>query len=198
MDAIRSEIRELSRQLEEYDALRQGKLKVLELDSFEDLPRGLIQARIAAGLSQHELAARLGLKEQQIQHYESTDYASASIRRVQQVINALGVQVSEEIRLTAAGATEALSLGEIHPHSDPLPMGEGFLLCQAKPGEAGPAPRKGNKKIPFAGNCLRRGEPLFALAGLQGFEPQLSDPESDVLPLDDSPICVCSAHGIIP
>jgi hypothetical protein len=25
------------------------------------------------------------------------------------------------------------------------------------------------------------------LAGLQGFEPQLSDPESDVLPLDDSP-----------
>ena len=27
----------------------------------------------------------------------------------------------------------------------------------------------------------------IALAGLQGFEPQLSDPESDVLPLDDSP-----------
>ena len=28
----------------------------------------------------------------------------------------------------------------------------------------------------------------FLKAGEQGFEPQLSDPESDVLPLDDSPI----------
>jgi len=108
IDAIRSEVRELKRQLEEYDALRQGKLKVLELNSFEDLPRGLIQARIAAGLSQRELAERLGLKEQQIQHYESTDYASASIRRVQEIIHALGVQVREEIRLSVAGATEAL------------------------------------------------------------------------------------------
>ena len=99
MDAVRYQIREFRKELEEYDALREGRLQVLELASFKDLPRGLIQARIAAGLTQRELAARLGLKEQQIQHYESTAYASASLRRVQQIIDALGVQVREEIVL---------------------------------------------------------------------------------------------------
>ena len=104
MDALRYQIGEFRRELEEYDSLRNGSLRVLELDSFADLPRGLIQARIAAGLTQRELAARLGLKEQQIQHYESTGYASASMRRVQDIINALGVQVSEEILLSAANS----------------------------------------------------------------------------------------------
>lgn len=99
MDALRYQIRGFRRELAEYDALRAGTLQVLALESFGDLPRGLIQARIAAGLTQRELAARLGLKEQQIQHYESTAYASASLRRVQQIIDALGIQVREEIVL---------------------------------------------------------------------------------------------------
>lgn len=106
MDALRSEIRELRQQLEQYDALRDSNLRVLELASFADLPRGLIQARIAIGLTQRELAARLGLKEQQIQHYEATNYASASLRRVQQIIDALGVQVHEKILLAGAESSE--------------------------------------------------------------------------------------------
>ena len=56
-------------------------------------------AQIAVGISQKELAARLGLKEQQIQRYEATDYASASLARVNAVIRALGLTVREEIRL---------------------------------------------------------------------------------------------------
>ncbi len=106
MDALHYQIREFRRELEEYDALRDSNLRVLELASFADLPRGLIQARIAAGLTQRELAARLGLKEQQIQHYEATEYASASLRRVQQIIDALGVQVSEEIVLSKAASND--------------------------------------------------------------------------------------------
>src|SRR5262245_54279165 len=63
-DTLRGQIEELSLQLEEYDALRTGEIKVLELDSFADLPIALIKARIAAGLSQDDLADRLGLKKQ--------------------------------------------------------------------------------------------------------------------------------------
>ena len=45
-----------------------------------DLPRILIQARIAKSLSQTDLAERLGMKAQQIERYEATEYMSASLR----------------------------------------------------------------------------------------------------------------------
>lgn len=101
-DALRSQLEELREQLEEYDALRSGKHSVFILDSFEDLPRALIKARIALGLSQKELADRLGIKEQQLQRYEADEYATASIVRLKQVIQALGLRVREEIFLPDA------------------------------------------------------------------------------------------------
>jgi transcriptional regulator with XRE-family HTH domain len=52
----------------------------------------LIRARISAGLSQRELAARLGLKEQQIQRYEATNYETASLRRVLEIAAALNAE----------------------------------------------------------------------------------------------------------
>ena len=39
------------------------------------------------------------MKEQQIQRYEETDYASASLSRVNEVIKALDIEVKEEITL---------------------------------------------------------------------------------------------------
>jgi len=98
-DALRSQLDDLRAELEEYEALRSGKRKVLELASFDEFPRALIQARIAAGLSQRELAHRVGVKEQQIQRYEATEYASASLSRVREVLGVLGVQVQEKVVL---------------------------------------------------------------------------------------------------
>ena len=43
----------------------------------EDLPKALIRARIAAGMTQEGLAPRLGVKPQQVQRYEATEYGSA-------------------------------------------------------------------------------------------------------------------------
>lgn len=102
IDALQSQFEELREQLEEYESLRLGKRTVLEVNSFSELPYALIQARIAANLSQKDLATRLGLKEQQIQNYESTGYASASLERITQVIHALGVNVREEVFLPHA------------------------------------------------------------------------------------------------
>jgi ribosome-binding protein aMBF1 (putative translation factor) len=95
-DALRSQLADLRAEIRQYEALRSGKRTTLNVKSFDDLPRALIQARIAAGLSQRELAARLGLKEQQIQRYEATDYASASLARVREVARALGLKVKAE------------------------------------------------------------------------------------------------------
>ena len=61
---IRSHLRDLERELREYEALKGGKRKVLELESLEELPKALIQGCIAAGLTQDDLATRLGVKPQ--------------------------------------------------------------------------------------------------------------------------------------
>ena len=106
-DALRSQLADLRAELDEYEALLARQPAVLELASFEDLPRALIQARIAAGISQKALAERLGLKEQQIQRYEATDYASASLTRVTEVVRALGLTVREEIILPSAQLSRA-------------------------------------------------------------------------------------------
>lgn len=72
---------------------------MLSLDSFDGLAEGLIKARIASGLSQRELADRLGLKEQQIQRYEADRYGSASLQRVQEIAQAIGVRIQNQIML---------------------------------------------------------------------------------------------------
>src|SRR5262249_16829091 len=70
-DALRSQLEELKAELAEYDRLRSGQVKEIVIDSFDQFPRALVQARIAAGWTQKDLAERLGLKEQQIQRYEA-------------------------------------------------------------------------------------------------------------------------------
>ena len=51
IDALRSQLGDLKAELEDYQALRSGKRQVLTLDSFDDLPRALVQGRIAARLT---------------------------------------------------------------------------------------------------------------------------------------------------
>ena len=103
VDALRSQVEDLARELTEYQALRSGKRKVVALNSLEDLPRTLIQGRIAAGLSHEELAAKLGVKPQQVQRYEATEYRSASLERVNEVARALGIKLRHraEFRLAS-------------------------------------------------------------------------------------------------
>ncbi|MCY4527863.1 MAG: helix-turn-helix domain-containing protein [Chloroflexi bacterium] len=90
-DAIRSQLEDLEGQLREYESLKAGNFELRDLHIVAELPTALIKARIARGLSQKDLAERLKLKEQQIQRYEATDYASASLNRIREVVNALGV-----------------------------------------------------------------------------------------------------------
>ncbi|MDO8673148.1 MAG: helix-turn-helix transcriptional regulator [Dehalococcoidia bacterium] len=101
-EGMESQLQELREQIGEYEALRSGQVTVLELDSLKDLPEALIRARIASGLTQKELAARLGLKEQQIQRYEATRYAGVSLDRIDEVATALGVTIKERVLLPSS------------------------------------------------------------------------------------------------
>jgi ribosome-binding protein aMBF1 (putative translation factor) len=102
LDGLRSQLDDLKRELREYEALRSGKRRVIALESIEDLPKTLIQARIAAGLSHEDLATRLGLKPQQIQRYEATNYQSASLERINEIMRTLGVRLRRRAALRLA------------------------------------------------------------------------------------------------
>ena len=88
-EAISSQIADLESELRAYESLRRGEYRVDDLRAVHELPSALIKARISLGLSQKDLAERIGLKEQQIQRYEATDYASASLTRITEVVEAL-------------------------------------------------------------------------------------------------------------
>ena len=90
-DALNSQLADLEGELTEYEAVKAGGFDLGALKGLGDIPKMLIQARIANGLSQRELAERLGLKEQQIQRYEATEYASASLTRMREIAAAYGV-----------------------------------------------------------------------------------------------------------
>ncbi len=101
-EALESQLADLQAELTEYDRLKSADLSVISINSFDELADGLIQARIASGLSQKALADRLDLKEQQIQRYEAERYASASYQRLREIANALGVRIKSDILLPVA------------------------------------------------------------------------------------------------
>lgn len=94
LDALRSQIEDLHAQLVEYERLRSGASSVFAVTSLAELPRDLIRARIAKGFTQRQLAEKLGLKEQQIQRYESSEYSGASVARMLEIAEALDLDVA--------------------------------------------------------------------------------------------------------
>jgi ribosome-binding protein aMBF1 (putative translation factor) len=96
---LTSQLQDLEAELREYENLKSGGPKTLELDSLDALPKVLIQARIAAGLTQEDLAARLGVKPQQIQRYEASNYQTASFARLREIARVVGLHVRERVEL---------------------------------------------------------------------------------------------------
>jgi hypothetical protein len=62
-DALRSEAAVLRDQLRAYERLRAGRVKRRTLRSLNELPRAIIEARIAARITQKGLAGRLGVAD---------------------------------------------------------------------------------------------------------------------------------------
>jgi HTH-type transcriptional regulator / antitoxin HipB len=84
---LESLIEELEGEVRAFEQIQTGELP--DLSVLENLPETLIKARIAAGLTHAALAERLGMKPQQVQRYEATKYAHASLERVLEVARAI-------------------------------------------------------------------------------------------------------------
>ena len=101
-DALKGTLDDLLALISEYESLlTAGREFSVNVDSFEDLPVALIKARIASGFTQKDLADAIGVQEQQIQRYEATDYAGASIERLQEVMRALEVGFNCRLHILA-------------------------------------------------------------------------------------------------
>ena len=93
---IRSQISELKGQVKEYERMQSAKAISYSLDS---LPNVLIQARVARGLTQEQLAKKIKVDAQQIQRYEKTNYSSVSLERVIDILKALDINLKGRIAL---------------------------------------------------------------------------------------------------
>lgn len=101
VDALRSVLADLDTELAEYDALHDTTR--FEATGLNQLPVTLIRARIARGLTQRQLAERVGLTEQAVQRYEATDYTGVSFARLVEIADALEITIHYDVRLSQAG-----------------------------------------------------------------------------------------------
>lgn len=101
-DALTSEADDLRAQIEHYEQLRDGTITGCDLDSLRELPIALIEARIAAKLTQRALAERIGVAEQQVQRWEASAYAGVGLERLQDIADALHTRIRENVTYSSA------------------------------------------------------------------------------------------------
>lgn len=114
IDALIYQKNELLKEVEQYELLLTGDLAVLDVNSLSDLPKALIMSRISMGLTQKDLAERLGIKEQQIQRYENTEYGSASFSTLLSVVNALDLKITEDVFLPKISRQKNILLAKLN------------------------------------------------------------------------------------
>ena len=82
---------QLVEEVESYERLKRGEFE--EIQNLRGIGRLLIGLRIAQGLSQRELAERLGVNESQVSRDERNEYHGVTIERAARVLDALQADV---------------------------------------------------------------------------------------------------------
>jgi DNA-binding XRE family transcriptional regulator len=91
MEPITSFHLQLDEEVKSYERLKQGQ--ICELTNLRSLGHWLICVRIAADISQAELAKRLGVDPSQVSRDERNEYHGITLDRAAKVLEACGVKV---------------------------------------------------------------------------------------------------------
>jgi DNA-directed RNA polymerase specialized sigma subunit len=94
---------QLEEEVEGYERVRRREFAVSH--DVRDIGRTLIALRIANGLSQRELAERLGVSEAQVSRDERNEYHGITVERTQRVLDAMG----ESLRIQVENKPLALA-----------------------------------------------------------------------------------------
>jgi hypothetical protein len=91
LDPIRSFHLQLAEEVDAYELLKRGQLG--EVVNLHGLGRMLVGLRIAKGITQAELARRLGVHESQVSRDERNEYHGMTVERASRTLEALGVEL---------------------------------------------------------------------------------------------------------
>jgi len=91
IDPLRSFHDQLREEVESYERLKRGEMG--ELQNLHGLGTTLVALRIALGLTQRELAERLGVHESQVSRDERNEYHAITVDRAGRILDALGVEL---------------------------------------------------------------------------------------------------------
>ena len=80
-----------------YERIKRGEFDTVI--NFHELGKALIAYRIYLGMSQQDLANRLGVTPSQVSRDERNEYYGATIERLQQVMEAMGMVSKTEIQV---------------------------------------------------------------------------------------------------
>lgn len=89
-----SMIRQLEEEVREYDQLKSGELVLPPVERLDQIAPFIAKIRIAKGVSQTELANRLGVSKQVISRYEESDYQTVAVARLQEILDAIGIKTA--------------------------------------------------------------------------------------------------------
>jgi DNA-binding XRE family transcriptional regulator len=92
VNAIKSQIKEFKKDIKEYNRLKIRHTTPIK--SVYDLGNALVKARIMNHLTQKQLGVMIGVKEQQVQRYEETDYQNAALHTILEIAKLLKVTSS--------------------------------------------------------------------------------------------------------
>jgi HTH-type transcriptional regulator/antitoxin HigA len=85
-------IKQLEDEVREYDQLKSGEFTLPPIQRLDQIAPSIVKMRIAKGISQTELARRLGVSKQVISRYEESDYQTVGVATLQEILDALGVK----------------------------------------------------------------------------------------------------------
>jgi HTH-type transcriptional regulator / antitoxin HipB len=87
-------INELQQEIIEYDNLKSGQITDFPINSINELPIVMIKTRIVRGMTQKDLADKIGVREEQINRYEAHEYYGIEFNILQEIMFALDIRFS--------------------------------------------------------------------------------------------------------
>jgi DNA-binding XRE family transcriptional regulator len=95
LDPMKSFHQQLEEEVASYERLKRGEFD--EIENLRGLGPLLVSLRISCGLTQRQLAERLGVHETQVSRDERNEYHGVTLERAGRILEALGVEVRSRV-----------------------------------------------------------------------------------------------------
>ncbi len=98
LDPMLSFRQQLEEEVQSYERLKRGEFD--EISNLRGLGQLLVSLRIARGLTQRQLAEKLGVHETQVSRDERNEYRGITLERAARIMEALGAEVRSRVELS--------------------------------------------------------------------------------------------------